>query len=1166
MEFTIEQLKIWIKETIEINNLKALFLIWDEFSDYFKNNRTRLDALQQLAELTNATPFALVIVTHFSGAIFSDNDQTAKKVIDRFKVQEIKLPESIAFQLIGHAITVREEFKEEWYEYSEDLNSRIPEARHFISQKIEGCDEEYLKKILPLHPYAALALMNIAKLFDSNQRSMFKFIVEEDPQIHAFQWFIKNFSPENKDILSIDMLWDYFYAASKNSEGSRSLLDQEVRRILLLFDQMAEKLDDSEKKAMKTVLIFQALSKKLNNLAIFKATNNNLEFAFEGIDELENGQGISILNHFVDLRLLFIDNETFQAPLDAGPDIAKIEKIEKELQKTTKCRNLINFNYNDIFNFGQALEKRFIFKLTTVDDFLKDLNRLSEEDNHNYQIKTLIVINNNEENQFISQQKIKKALQNEKTKSINFIDNSDSFLDKEKINEWISYTAKASYFLSKDKAQARNAQEQANKIINDWSVAISNGKFTFWSQKHPEGLNCSGRDKIKDLLQVTVMSNYPFCFDFTEGLSEILFNTPNQTSILAGLCGGKENVGGSRKTFVISTDHEKKLLGEAQHVESYWIKFPELRISKLKKDLDALIKNEFEAGGTGKISIREIVDHLIAKGFMPNNLSAFLTGFLLKEYASSSYLYSDANGKSDAMSLDKMQELIHNYFRNLSNTFPKYKDQYIEILTEEQRAFADMAKKLFKIEKYESIELIAAQITEQIKKFRYPLWCFKALPESEGYEEYIDNFTKLLNPHNSVDSSTNTIATKIGKLIIDHPEDIDHLSSIFTKDNAEIAMRLWLESFENGKFIALVNKIQVEDMLNDVRARFSDDGLWLWNESTGIESIKELMIEYKIIDITNNAGIGTNSKSFAQCMETWKNWTKNVRIPYEDLNIKFKELNPFTTLLLDIANNNYLNISKKKIEFLDIINSKIDKITSIYKDRVLIFQDIYKEQLKDLSQDEINDIYKELNLTSFTSNRIDFECILNEKITNHQKDQVKNKLVELWKQKTNSEDPEDWSNKHNIPVLNIVPAQYYSIMKEACEIIIKNNRSFSSIQKTYDFLKNNNEIFSILSQKNLQDIFYNDILGKNKVLVKYNDILHWLKRELGEKIYYWTDDPRLKKAINTWAQQTYQKHCANALIEQIDKMSPDKAKEYLKNLIVQKFEVGIQILQEKVDE
>ena len=303
-------------------------------------------------------------------------------------------------------------------------------------------------------------------------------------------------------------------------------------------------------------------------------------------------------------------------------------------------------------------------------------------------------------------------------RDINFIDNSDSFLDKEKIDEWITYTAKAKYFLPKDRSQARNAQDQANKIINDWVITIASGKFTLWSQKHPEGFNCSGRDKIKDLLQVTVMSNYPFCFDFTEGLTEILFNSPNQTSILAGLCGGRENVGGPRRTFVISTSQEKNLLDEAQHVESYWTKLPELRISKLKKDLDNLIQNEFKAGGTGKISIREIVDHLINKGFMPNNLSAFLTGFLLKEYASSRYLYSDSNGKSDSMSLDKLQELIHNYFKKLTNAFPKYKDQYIDVLTEEQRAFADMAKKLFKIEKYESIELIAAQITEQIKKLR----------------------------------------------------------------------------------------------------------------------------------------------------------------------------------------------------------------------------------------------------------------------------------------------------------------------------------------------------------------------------------------------------------------------------------------------------------------
>ncbi len=28
----------WIKETIKINNLKAIVFIWDEFTEYFYNN------------------------------------------------------------------------------------------------------------------------------------------------------------------------------------------------------------------------------------------------------------------------------------------------------------------------------------------------------------------------------------------------------------------------------------------------------------------------------------------------------------------------------------------------------------------------------------------------------------------------------------------------------------------------------------------------------------------------------------------------------------------------------------------------------------------------------------------------------------------------------------------------------------------------------------------------------------------------------------------------------------------------------------------------------------------------------------------------------------------------------------------------------------------------
>ena len=68
---SMDDLIAWLTDVIDKNNLKAIILVWDEFSAYFKKNRTSLDEFQKLAELSNHKPFYLIIVTHMSGSILA---------------------------------------------------------------------------------------------------------------------------------------------------------------------------------------------------------------------------------------------------------------------------------------------------------------------------------------------------------------------------------------------------------------------------------------------------------------------------------------------------------------------------------------------------------------------------------------------------------------------------------------------------------------------------------------------------------------------------------------------------------------------------------------------------------------------------------------------------------------------------------------------------------------------------------------------------------------------------------------------------------------------------------------------------------------------------------------------------------------------------------------
>lgn len=63
LDLSADSLRDWIVDIIDKNNIK-LVLIWDEFSDYFRQNSTSLGEFQKIVSICQEKPFYFVIVTH----------------------------------------------------------------------------------------------------------------------------------------------------------------------------------------------------------------------------------------------------------------------------------------------------------------------------------------------------------------------------------------------------------------------------------------------------------------------------------------------------------------------------------------------------------------------------------------------------------------------------------------------------------------------------------------------------------------------------------------------------------------------------------------------------------------------------------------------------------------------------------------------------------------------------------------------------------------------------------------------------------------------------------------------------------------------------------------------------------------------------------------------
>lgn len=1187
LRFSKEDLCAWIRETVEKNNLHLL-LVWDEFSEFFKNNKTKLGTLQALAELSEGTRFNLVIVTHFTTSFLPANDNSAQIVVDRFRpTVEISLPENIAFELIGHAIQVKPEHKEEWDKIADALNERMEDPRRKVAKMLKDVKEEVFREMLPFHPYAALVLKNIASLFDSNQRSMFTFI-SDDEEAMAFRWFVANHTPDEGEVLSVDALWEYFYRTGKNLRGTGatglSNLDAQVRAILEVFPEKSAKLMADEKRVLKTILMFQALAKKLNNAPEFLATEANLRLAFkgvEGLDGVEGGTGITIANALVNNhKLLFVDEvdgkRVYQAPMaTVGRDIHEIEKLRQATLENTKTKELLKeWKREDVLRLSKPLEARFDVRLASPDTFKVVLGQLLTQDAKGYAMKALVVIGRDDADAVAARKAIDEAFADTRNANVVFVDATKETLDDGDFGKWAEYKARANWFAQKDAQQAHNALSEAEKILAAWRDRIAEGQFTVRTKRNPGGAVCHGATEVWEELRLSVLERYPYALEFAPGIVDTLFLGATKGEVTAGAWGGLGHLPQGEKGGKMNDKAEKAVLESAKDTPDYWKASAThgLPISKIKAKLEQKLRAAFKPGGEGRIAMSEIVETLFDNGFMPTALHGFLTGFLLKEYVGGDYRFG-RDGESPPLTATNLTAGILDCFKNISGTLGgRYHESFIEVLTVEQQRFAALAKTVFHLGENASLDIVAQQLAVRVRDFQYPLWCFKALPEAASAERYIDLFTTLLNPANQKGATLSGIATEIGCLAAADADAEGKLSALFTKEKAREAMNAWLDEFENGAFRQVTKEINATDPLADVRRCFDAGGggagVWLWHQETGEGEIRKLLRDYRIVAESFKRGfLAAPTSSFRDCMEAWREKARTVRIPYATLVTLRPQSKTFLGLLREIANSGQLAQSDRCDAFHREITANGDLNRDMLDGCRSLFKATYADQLSGLNEEEMDELYLTgLDMSSFLQDKPIYEQMLAAKVGEMKSHQGRAKLLALWEEKTGTESPVAWSKRHGTPISAMVPegSTLLSGLLKAFDAINDKTSPATKVDDALEFFRFHPEVFVWFDGAKADNAFRNRVLRRySVVLTDIGKVRESLGKKLGEDVFSWFGDSRLDRELRNLAEREYNLNCADRVRDRIKEMPPEEAKGYLIALVVNSLDVGLTILAEE---
>ena len=1166
-DINMQDLTEWIAEVIAENNLTAVILFWDEFSKFFGNNRNNLDEFQRLAELSNIVPFYLVIATHQSDSLAGEGDQAFRIVSDRFTHVEITMPDNIALELIGHALKVKDVAKSEWDCISAALRERTAKPRKVVMEFAKVRDEKILTGILPIHPLTAILLKNLASYFASNQRSIFNFIKNSDPNIKAFQDFIATKSPEDGDLLTIDYLWNFFYESGTDEHGSnvgRMNLKPAIRAILDSYSLNKDNLNLDEQAVLKTILLFQAIDQESRGeVAIFRPTEKNLELAFTGVADMENGRAVTVANELVRKDILYKKPgkvETF-ATMAQGGDFAEIERLKKSIKETVRTVELVeNAKLIESINLTPAQKFRYVLIPVTAENFTLTINRTTNETEKIYQIKVVVCFARNEDEQNKIYNLINNAIRDKRYHKLIFIDASSNLINRDTFTRWVDNSANERYWRGKDNSLADKMKSNAADCLRDWFNSFATGSFVYYPaikdhDAERKKFSCQNVDRITDELKDNVRQLYPYSFDDANITDTLFLIGPLKKLAESGI--------NQEEYSMLKTKSAKIVLGDVWQMSGkYWEIYPDLSISRLKIKLDTKIKEELDK--SIRISFDDIFAFLLKRGFMPLNIYAFLTGFLLKEYVGDPYRFSvGTDGNSGgAMNFSKLAECIGESIKQAQTPVRNYRPKYLEIMSQNQQQFMLFASKIFGVEEDVSVEQCTQKLRLKLINLGYPLWCYVDEAEDK-YKDFLRLLAEIVNSKEKV--SVSTLAERAGEFLLKNPAAFNDLKIFLTAERGYEIFTGFLKIFENGIIFNLAREIGIENPVAECQRRItSGDGIWLRDKETAMGDLKKLIIDYKLIAESRKFGI--YGESFSACVQNWQEWCRfQLKIPADTISEYYPTLKNFFTLLKELTERNEIPQSKREI-FLHQLIDNAENIREAISNLIKILREKYSYQIESLNEEEIQNLYASLPSSSFTDSQGRYHKNVSDLSKKIQSEQQKNELLDLWHKVAGNKNPREWSKTHRTPILAMVPKSEQENARKVFDTIMTHSPDEKDVNFAIDYLeKRPSYLASLNDAEQIERAFRNAIITKDHcVLLENNDeVRDELERKFPCDAYQWYPNLRVKEIVEEFAKNKYYSGgVCDKVTAQVMKMSNEDAKKLLIELLDKNYEIGLKLLRE----
>ena len=299
-------------------------------------------------------------------------------------------------------------------------------------------------------------------------------------------------------------------------------------------------------------------------------------------------------------------------------------------------------------------------------------------------------------------------------------------------------------------------------------------------------------------------------------------------------------------------------------------------------------------------------------------------------------------------------------------------------------------------------------------------------------------------------------------------------------------------------------------------------------------------------------------------LRNWKDRLRNFKISYEAMESECGELQEFLSLLCGINRNMDNAIpDMKKARFLELLRTQKNDFLRLYQHQQEMFKRVAAGWLDDLTDEDIDELFSNyLEADVFADSSEKYFKAVEQRIEEFRGEQTKTRLERLWREKTGTRNPWEWSSQYGTPILCMFDDNQRPVAAEMFSAFRRNKLSPAEADNVMDWLNHGDFYDRLQSQEE------RDACLKQRVVEDYSYLLtdmDKVRRELrnGSSMvapYDWMDNHAIRSKIKQLADKHYKTGGASKAQAAIDDLGPDDLRYYLKNLIKTDMQVGIAIL------